>query len=89
MATWAQHHDLAGAPYEEIVSSAAAREMVQQSIDELNRGLGRWETIKRFEVLDRDLSVEAGELTPSMKVRRREVERRYRDLLDTLYVDTP
>ncbi|WP_426567087.1 AMP-dependent synthetase/ligase [Angustibacter sp. McL0619] len=85
MATWAQHHDMAGAPYEEIVASPAAREMVQRCLDELNDGLGRWETIKRFEILERDLTIESGELTPSLKLRRRVVERRYGDLLDALY----
>ncbi|MFC6009312.1 AMP-dependent synthetase/ligase [Angustibacter luteus] len=87
MTTWAQHHGMAGAPYDEIVTSPAAREMVQGYIEELNAGLGRWETIKRFEILTRDLTVEEGELTPSLKLRRRVVERRYVDLLDTLYTD--
>jgi long-chain acyl-CoA synthetase len=59
--------------------------MVQDCIDELNAGLGRWETIKRFEILDRDLTVDDGELTPSLKLRRRAVEQRYAAVLDTLY----
>jgi long-chain acyl-CoA synthetase len=87
MATWAQHHDMAGAPYEQIVVSPQVREMVQGCVDELNQGLGPWETIKRFEILERDLTVESGELTPSLKLKRRVVERRYGDLLDSLYAE--
>ena len=87
MATWAQHHDMAGAPYEQVVVSQAAREMVQRCVDELNQGLGSWETIKRFQILPRDLTIEAGELTPSLKLRRRAVEARYGDLLDSLYAE--
>ena len=43
------------------------------------------ETIKKFEILDRDLTVEEGDLTPSLKLKRRVVERRYADVLDGFY----
>ena len=61
--------------------------MIQQQIDDLNSKLERWETIKRFEILTKDLSIEDGELTPSMKVRRKAVEREYQALLDKMYTD--
>ena len=51
----------------------------------MNTRLNKWETIKKFEVLDRDFSVEEGELTPSLKVKRKAVEERYRDILDSMY----
>ena len=82
---WASKHGLAGRSYSEIVTSDAAREMVQGYVDELNARLNRWETIKRFVILERDLSVEEGEITPSMKVKRKVVEDHYRDRLDALY----
>jgi long-chain acyl-CoA synthetase len=85
MVGWAERHQLAGAPYEQVVTSPGVREMVQGYVDELNRGLGRWETVKRFAVLPRDLTVEDGELTPSLKLRRRVVEQRYAAQLDALY----
>ena len=55
------------------------------NIQAANRKLERWETVKRWAFLPAELDVESGEVTPSMKVRRTEVERRYRDLLDSLY----
>ncbi|MDQ3480710.1 MAG: AMP-binding protein, partial [Actinomycetota bacterium] len=82
---WAARNGLGGSSYAEIVSSDHAREMVQGYVDELNSRLNRWETIKRFIILDHDLSVEAGEITPSMKVKRKVVEERHRDELDSLY----
>ncbi len=82
---WAQQHGLGGASYAEIASSTEAHAMVQGYVDELNSGLNRWEAIKKFVLLERDLSVEAGEITPSMKVKRRVVEDHYRDRLDALY----
>ncbi len=85
MATWAQQHAMAGAPYEQIVTSPEVRQMVEGYIAELNAGLGRWESIKRFEILPEDLSIESGDLTPSLKLKRRAVERRYSDVLDAFY----
>jgi long-chain acyl-CoA synthetase len=82
---WAEQNGLAGKSYEEIVNSDAAREMVQKSIDELNAKLNRWETIKKFVILDHDLTVEGGEITPSLKVKRKAVEAQYADVLEGLY----
>ena len=49
--------------------------MVQGYVDELNAGLNRWETIKKFTILARDLTIEAGEMTPSLKLKRKVVAR--------------
>ena len=48
--------------------------MIEASVKELNTRLNRWETVKKFTILPRDLSVETGELTPSMKIKRKAVE---------------
>ncbi|WP_347354423.1 long-chain fatty acid--CoA ligase [Intrasporangium sp.] len=85
--TWAATHGMAGRSYAEIVTSPEARALVQAAVDELNAGLNRWETVKRFTILDHDLTVEGGELTPSMKLRRRAVTAKYRDDLDELYAE--
>jgi long-chain acyl-CoA synthetase len=58
---------------------------VQQCLDELNGRLNRWESVKQFRILDRDLSVEEGELTPSLKVKRSIVEARFAGLIDSMY----
>ncbi len=76
---------MAGKPYAEIVASGPVRELVQRDIDSLNAGLNRWEQVKKFTILDHDLSVEGGELTPSLKLRRKVVSERYKDLLDAHY----
>ena len=82
---WAAQHGMAGASYAEIVTSDACREMVQGYVDQLNAGLNRWETIKKFTILESDLTVEAGELTPSLKLKRKVVAERYKDVLDAHY----
>lgn len=85
MAQWAEQHGMAGTPYAELATSAQVREMVGGYVDQLNATLNRWETVKKWILLDHDLSVESGELTPSMKVRRRVVEANHKDQLDALY----
>jgi long-chain acyl-CoA synthetase len=84
IAGWAKENGVSG-DYAAIVSDAKTREMVQRYVDELNGQLNRWETIKKFELLDHDLSVESGELTPSMKVKRSVVEDNYSGLIDKMY----
>ena len=58
---------------------------VQQAVDRVNSALSGPERIKRFVLLERDLSVDADELTPTLKLRRAVVTQRYRDRLEPLY----
>src|SRR6478609_7661184 len=60
---WGVAHGMAGKLYREMVTSPECRAMVQDHVDELNSRLNRWETIKNFIILPRDLSIEEGELT--------------------------
>jgi long-chain acyl-CoA synthetase len=84
LADWAKENDVSG-DYAEIVASDACEKMVEGYVEELNRRLNRWETIKKWKLLDHDLSVESGELTPSMKVKRNVVEDNYAQLIDSFY----
>ena len=81
---WAQENDVTG-DYATIVASDKCRAMVQGYVDQLNAQLNRWETIKKWELLDHDLTVESGELTPSMKVKRNVVEDNYKDKIAAFY----
>ncbi|MFN2497104.1 MAG: long-chain fatty acid--CoA ligase [Pseudonocardiaceae bacterium] len=85
VADWATRHDMAGMPYAQTVTSEAMRAEIAGYVAELNTQLNRWEAIKKFTILERDLSVDSGELTPSLKVKRRVVATNYRDALDALY----
>ena len=82
---WASDNGLGGKSYAEIVTSPQAHEMVQGYVDELNAGLNRWEQVKKFTILDHDLTVDSGELTPSLKLKRKVVSERYKDALDAHY----
>jgi long-chain acyl-CoA synthetase len=85
MTGWAEENGMAGAAYADIVTSPQALEMVGRYVDELNGHLNRWETVKKWRILDHDLTIESGELTPSMKVKRNVVEQRHRELIDAFY----
>ncbi|MBA3368157.1 MAG: long-chain fatty acid--CoA ligase, partial [Geodermatophilaceae bacterium] len=86
IAGWASSQSgLGHAAYEQIVTSKEARSMIDGYVTELNAKLNRWETVKKFVILDHDLSVESGEMTPSMKVKRKVVEDNHRAQLDELY----
>lgn len=84
-AGWAAENGLAGKSYSEIASSDEAKAMIGGYIEELNGQLNRWETIKKWAILDHDLTIESGELTPSLKVKRAVVEDKNRGLLDQLF----
>ncbi len=85
VASWAQHEGRTGMAYEEIVTLAEVEKVVEGYVGELNKRLNRWESIKKWVILDHDLTVESGELTPSMKVKRRVVEDNYRDKIEAMY----
>jgi long-chain acyl-CoA synthetase len=87
VADWAPHHDMAGMSYAQVVTSQAMHSTVEGYVRKLNTQLNRWETIKKFVILDHDLTVDSGELTPSLKVRRRVVEANYHEALDALYTE--
>ena len=85
MAGWAEENGMSGKSYTEVVQSQAVKDMVAGYVEQLNAKLNRWETIKKWEILDHDLSIESGELTPSMKVKRAVVEGNNKDLIDSFY----
>ena len=83
--TWAQGAGLESLTVPELAGHPQVRAHVQSGIDQLNGQLNRWESIKGFVILPQDLSVDDGEITPSLKVRRKFVEQKYSAELDSLY----
>ncbi|MEH0544308.1 AMP-dependent synthetase/ligase [Streptomyces sp. B21-105] len=82
---WAKDNGLAGKSYAEVVAAPVTVELVDGYVKQLNEGLQRWQTIKKFRLLPRDLDVEHGEITPSLKLKRPVVEREYKHLIDEMY----
>ncbi|MEV6490478.1 long-chain fatty acid--CoA ligase [Actinoplanes sp. NPDC051633] len=82
---WAQGGALDGKSYDEIVSHPETEKLVAGYVEELNGKLNRWETVKKFAILPRDLSIEQGEITPSMKIKRKNVEQNFAEQIDKMY----
>ncbi|WP_329217227.1 AMP-dependent synthetase/ligase [Streptomyces sp. NBC_01485] len=82
---WAKDNGLAGKPYADVVAAPATVELIDGYVKQLNTGLQRWQTIKKFRLLPRDLDIEHGEITPSLKLKRPVVEREYKHLIDEMY----
>jgi long-chain acyl-CoA synthetase len=87
LAHWGRAQGLTATDYAGLAAAPQVRDYVRACVEELNERLNRWETVKDFRILDHDLSVEDGELTPSMKVKRKVLESRYRPLLDSMYTE--
>ena len=82
---WAAERGLSGKSYAELVKLPEVQALVDEYVKKLNSELNRWETIKKWALLDHELSVERGELTPSLKVKRSVVEERNKEVLDSFY----
>ncbi|RKE19044.1 long-chain fatty acid--CoA ligase [Streptomyces sp. TLI_171] len=82
---WAAEHGLGGKSYAEVVADPATVELIDGFVKRLNGELQRWQTIKKFALLPRDLDIEHGELTPSLKIKRPVVERTYADEVTAMY----
>ena len=82
---WAKDHGLRDTSYEELTESEAVHEMIDEHVKKLNASLNRWETIKKWALLDHELSVEGGELTPSLKVKRGVIAEQNKETLDGFY----
>ncbi|MBA3261797.1 MAG: long-chain fatty acid--CoA ligase [Thermoleophilaceae bacterium] len=74
-----------GADVAAMAQDERVRAEIQKTLDDVNSHVGPVEQIKRFEILDHDLSQETGELTPTLKVKRNVVHEKYADVVDRIY----
>jgi long-subunit acyl-CoA synthetase (AMP-forming) len=70
---------------EEAARCSAFKAHLDAQLESVNRGLARFETIKKIAILPRELAVETGELTPTLKLRRRAIHERHRETIEALY----
>jgi long-chain acyl-CoA synthetase len=72
---------------EELVKHEGVKKLIQDEIDRFNQNLDRQEKIRRFALLPRDFSIEEDEITPSLKVKRKNIDKKYKSIIDQLYAD--
>ncbi|MGZ6143709.1 MAG: AMP-binding protein, partial [Myxococcales bacterium] len=73
------------ASYADATRSDAVKQKVQEAIDKVNATLPSYETIKRFAILERDFTQETGELTPTLKVKRKACTQKFKQQIDGMY----
>ena len=83
--TWATQHGESLNHLEACSRSEKLKAHYRNLIDRINSELPNFSTIKYFEVLDQVFSIETGELTPTMKLKRRVIEKKYESLINSLY----
>ncbi|MCW2968807.1 MAG: long-chain fatty acid--CoA ligase, partial [Solirubrobacteraceae bacterium] len=82
---WATEHDIQDTSIGALANDEQVRALIQADVDKANQRLAQVEQVKRFVILDHDLSQETGELTPTLKVKRNIVNEKYAPLFDELY----
>ena len=83
---WAKIHKInIGSTNKEIVSNEKVIERIQEEINLYNEKFGHWEQIKRFELTPQVWSIEGGEMTPTLKLKRKIIMDKYKDLFQKIY----
>jgi long-chain acyl-CoA synthetase len=83
--SWAQTHGMGGVETAELMREPEVKAMFASAVTTTNTDLGHFETVKKYRVLPQQLTIESGHLTPTMKVKRRMVERDYSTLIEQMY----
>jgi long-chain acyl-CoA synthetase len=85
--SWAKQKNLDYLDYPSLVKSREVQAIIQLAVDDVNSRLASFETIKKFDIYDGHFSVDAGHVTPSMKLRRNRVWEEFKDRFEALYRD--
>lgn len=84
---WAQRHNVTVGDNKDLVNNPKVIERIQEEVDYANTKFGKWETIKKFELTEEEWSIDGGQLTPTMKMKRNIIKEMYKDLYDKIYRD--
>lgn len=84
---WARHHGIEAKSRAELVADSRVLALYAEIVREVNGSLANFETLKRFRVVAEEWTQDSGELTPSMKLKRRAIMAQYAAVIDALYED--
>lgn len=84
---WANDHQIPFSNHASLINHPEIINMIQKSVDKLNLHFGKWEQIKKFKLLDEEWTIDGGQLTPTLKLKRKNIEAQYSDAIDQLFVD--
>ncbi len=84
---WAERNGIEFSSNEDLIEKQLVKDLIQREIEKVNHDLARYEQVKKFALLPHELSQEGGELTPTLKVKRRIVNEKYKEIIDSLYAE--
>ena len=87
LARWARERNISAATPAELIAQADVKAKLEREVMGALRGLAKFEMPKKVVLIEHDFTIESGELTPSLKVKRRQVEKNYKELIDRAYRD--
>ncbi|GAA3654312.1 AMP-dependent synthetase/ligase [Flavivirga jejuensis] len=82
---WARRHNITFQSKNDIITNVQLLERIQEEIDTANENFGKWEQIKKFEITPDIWSIDAGHLTPTLKMKRKVIKGKYVDLIEKIY----
>lgn len=85
--SYAKDNSIHYAGRDDLVQNAHIKKMMAEQIDMCTKNLAKYEKIKKFALLDRDFTIDEGELTPTLKVKRNIIEKKHSSLIDSFYAD--
>lgn len=74
-------------PSENITTNEYVIKRIQKEVDKVNEELSKWEKVKKFKLLEDQFTIEEGEITPTLKIKRNVIYKKYGDIIDSIYVD--
>jgi long-chain acyl-CoA synthetase len=85
--TWCEENHIPYTTNAEMIKVKAVNDRFRKEVDSYNKFFGDYEKIKRFELLDREWTIEDGEMTPSLKIRRKAIAEHFQDLIDGMFAE--
>ncbi len=82
---WGKRHNIIFKSEKDIICNEILHDRIQEEIDDANKNFGKWEQIKKFEITPDIWSIDAGHLTPTMKMKRKVIKTIYKDLIEKIY----
>lgn len=84
---WARLHGIQETDHEKLIKDKQVYEKIWSEVDRLNEGFGKWEKVKKIALLSKEFTIDGGELTPKLSLRRKVILNNYKDLIEELYKD--
>lgn len=84
---WCDHKGIPFTSREQVVQEPRVLEKYQREIDRLNTDFGQWEKVKKFKLLTKEWTIDGGELTPKLSLKRKVILKQHEDLINNIYID--